>query len=152
MSEAYYKKPYSASSAAGRWNARGTRMIYTGSSPSVALLEYLCIKGNAVASKRWHMIVYDIADEKLIGTLEAASLPPDWNTLPHGKATMDFGKAWLEESEYPFLKVPSARIDLSFYPLEFNLLINPDFPDLPKVLKFRGSTPFNYLLNPSSSS
>jgi len=123
-------------------------MIYSGSSPSVALLEYLCIKGNAVATKPWHMIVYEIADETLIGTLEATSLPADWNVLPHGKTTQEFGKVWLEEKEYPFLKVPSARMDLKFYPLEFNLLINPDFPDLTNVLKVMDSIPFNYLLNP----
>jgi len=148
MSDSFYKIPYGASSGAGRWNAKGTRMIYSGSSPSVALLEYLCIKGNAVATKPWHMIVYEIADETLIGTLEATSLPADWNVLPHGKTTQEFGKVWLEEKEYPFLKVPSARMDLKFYPLEFNLLINPDFPDLTNVLKVMDSIPFNYLLNP----
>jgi len=148
MSETYYKNPYSSSAGAGRWNTKGTRMIYAASSPSIALLEYLCIKGNAVAAKPWHMIVYQIADETQIGTLEETSLPGDWNVLPHGKATQEFGKVWLDEKEYPFLKVPSARLDLRFYPMEHNLLINPDFPDLPKILKVVDSIPFNYLLNP----
>ena len=75
------------------------------------------------------MIVYDISNETLVGTLDTTSLPRDWNVLPHGKATQDFGKVWLDEKEYPFLKVPSARIDLAFYPIEYNILINPDFPD-----------------------
>lgn len=123
-------------------------MIYAGGSPSVAQLEYLCIRGNAVASKPWHMIIYDIADETLIGTLEATSLPPDWNSLPHGKTTQEFGKIWLEEKEYPFLKVPSARIDLTFYPQEFNLLINPNFPELANFLTVVDSISFKYLLNP----
>lgn len=151
MSENYYKSPYSVSPSAGRWNPKGTRMIYTGNSPSVALLEYLCIKGNAVAANPWHMIVFDISDETLIGTLESSSLPGKWNVLPHGKATQDFGKIWLDEKEYPFLKVPSARIDLKFYPLEYNLLINPDFPDLASVLKAVDSIPFTYQLNPWAS-
>jgi RES domain-containing protein len=147
MSETYYTNPYSASATAGRWNPRGTRMIYAGSSPSVALLEYLCIKGNAVATKRWHMIVFEIADESLIGTLEASTLPPDWNVLPHGSATQEFGRTWLNERAFPFLKVPSARMDVRFYPTECNLLINPDFPDLTSLLKVRETVPFNYLLN-----
>lgn len=123
-------------------------MIYGGSLPSVALLEYLCIKGNAVSTRPWYMVVYDIPDETLAGTLETASLPGDWNVLPHGKATQVFGKVWLDEKEYPFLKVPSARIDITFYPLEYNILINPDFPDLTNVLKVVEAIPFNYLLNP----
>jgi RES domain-containing protein len=148
MSDAYYKTPYSSSAGAGRWNPKGTRMIYAANSPSVALLEYLCIKGNAVATRPWHMVVYDIPDESLIGTLETTNLPGDWNVLPHGKATQNFGKVWLDEKEYPFLKVPSARMDIAFYPLEHNLLINPDFPDLATVLKVVDTIPFTYLLNP----
>lgn len=150
MSEAYYKSPYSSSAGAGRWNPKGTRMIYTGSTPTVSLLEYLCIKGTAVAKKPWFMVVYDIPDETLVGTLETVSLPVDWNVLPHGKATQDFGKVWLDEKEYPFLKVPSARLDLAFYPFEYNMLINPDFQDLTNVLRVLRTIPFNYLLNPWS--
>lgn len=148
MSDTYYKSPYSASSSAGRWNPKGTRMIYGGSLPSVSLLEYLCIKGNGVATRPWYLVVYDILDETLVGTLETASLPVDWNVLPHGKATQDFGKVWLDEKEYPFLKVPSARINIAFYPMEYNILINPDYPDLTNVLKAVDAIPFNYLLNP----
>jgi hypothetical protein len=122
-------------------------MIYAGSSPSVSLLEYLCIKGNAVSSKRWYMIVFDVRDESLIGTLDAKSLPPDWNVLPHGNATQDFGKTWLEEKEFPFLKVPSARLDISFYPVEHNVLINSDFPSLHLYLRVKEIKSFTYLLD-----
>ena len=122
-------------------------MIYAGSAPTVALLEYLCIKGTAVGSKPWYMIVYEIVDEKWIGTLEKESLPKDWNILPHGKATQDFGKVWLEEKEFPFLIVPSSRVNIAFYPLEHNLLINLDFPALSGLVKVVDSVSFDYLLN-----
>jgi RES domain-containing protein len=151
MSERYYKTPYNASSNAGRWNPRGTSMIYTGSSPTVAQLEYLCIMGNVVVARAWYMVVYNIADESLIGTLDIRSLPADWNVLPHGKATQDFGRFWLNDEEYPFLKVPSARIDLAFYPLEHNVLINPGFPDITNKLKVVETIPFTYQLNPWTS-
>lgn len=122
-------------------------MIYASSSPSVALLEYLCIKGTAVATRPWFMIVYEIDDESLIGTLESVSLPGDWSILPHGRATQDFGNAWLEEKEFPFLKVPSARMDIRFYPAECNLLIDPDFPGLESLMRVVDVIPFSYLLN-----
>ena len=147
MSEAYYQNPFSCSASGGRWNPKGSRMIYAGSAPTVALLEYLCIKGTAVGSKPWYMIVYEIVDETWIGTLEKESLPKDWNILPHGKATQDFGKIWLEEQEFPFLKVPSSRVNLAFYPLEHNLLINPDFPALSDLVNVVDTVSFDYLLN-----
>lgn len=147
MSEAYYKDPYGASGAAARWNPRGTRMIYATCSPSLALLEYLCIRGTAVSSRWWHMITFDIADETLVGTLDADSLLSGWNALPHGRATQDFGKAWLAEREFPFLRVPSARLDIAFYPEEFNVLINPDFPDITRLLKVVDSRAFRYMLD-----
>jgi RES domain-containing protein len=147
MSAAFYKSPFGSSSNAGRWNPRGSRMIYAGSAPSVALLEYLCIKGNTVALGHWHMVEFEIADEALIGTLDSKNLPKDWDALPHGKSTQDFGKAWLDEREFPFLRVPSARIDLLYYPQESNVLINPDFPGLTEALKVLGERPFDYLLN-----
>ena len=147
MSEAYYQNPFSCSAGGGRWNPKGSRIIYAGSAPTVALLEYLCIKGTAVGSKPWYMIVYEIVDEKWIGTLDKASLPQDWNILPHGKATQGFGKAWLEEKEFPFLIVPSSRVNIAFYPLEHNLLINPDFPALSGLLNVVDTISFDYLLN-----
>lgn len=63
MSEAYHKKSLYHSVSAGRWNLKGTRMIYAGSTPTVSLPEYSCIKGTAVTNKPWFMVVYDISDE-----------------------------------------------------------------------------------------
>ena len=149
MSEAHANNPFGCSTSGGRWNPNGSRMIYAGSAPSVALLEYLCIKGTAIAKNSWRIITFEITDDSLVGTLEVKSLPVDWNALPHGKATQDFGKVWLAEMEFPFLKVPSSRIDIGFYPLEHNLLINPDFPALGNVLKVVNTKSFNFLLNPT---
>jgi len=147
MSESYFKNPFSCSYNAGRWNPKGTGMIYASNMPSLSLLEYLCIKGNTVASKSWYVLVYEIVEIELIGSLDSGSLPDGWDKLPHGKITQDFGKIWLQEKGYPFLKVPSARLNLSFYPLEHNLLINPDFPELNKFLEVVDQLKFDFKLN-----
>ncbi len=146
MSAHFYRSPFSCSANGGRWNPKGSRMIYAGSSPSVSLLEYLCVKGNAVALNSWYMIVFEIKDSSLIGELDAYELPTSWNISPHGRATQNFGSAWLLEREFPFLKVPSARLNIKFYPEEHNLLINPDFPQLENKLKVVDTLPFSYLL------
>ena len=147
MSESFYKNPFSYSYNAGRWNSKGVGMIYAGNVPSLSLLEYICIKGNVVAAKSWYMVVYEIDKGELIGSLEPESLPENWDKLPHGKVTQDFGRIWLQEKEFPFLKVPSARLNLSFYPLEHNLLINPDFPELQEYIKVVDQLRFDYMLN-----
>lgn len=147
MSESHFQNPYDASSNAGRWNPKGTKMIYAASDPALAQLEYLCIRGFTLAKARWYMIVFEIADEKWVGTLEAERFPEDWAALPHGKATQEVGKVWLDYNEFPFLQVPSARLHLAFYPRQFNLLINPTFPDIAKWLKVIETVPFSYLLN-----
>lgn len=146
MSELYHLDPYASSANAGRWNPKGTSMIYAASSPALAQLEYLCIKGNVVTATRWFMITYEIAKTDSIGALDKATLPPDWNVLPHGKATQAFGQAWLKENEFPFLRVPSARLALAFYPQEHNLLINPAYAGLKKILKVTEHVPFGFLL------
>jgi len=146
MSVDYHKSPYSCSTNAGRWNPKGSRMIYAGSSPSLSLLEYLSIRGDVVAIKPWYVVVYEITNDNLVGTLDKDDLPSDWNLLPHGRSTQSFGKMWLDEKALPFLKVPSARLNLAFYPEEHNLLINPDYPDLTSLLRVINNIPFNYLL------
>ena len=147
MSDSYYRDPYGYSASPGRWNPAGAEMIYATGSASLALLEYLCIRGLRVGGREWHMIVFEITDNTLVGTLDARDLFSGWSALPHGKATQDFGKAWLDEKEYPFLKVPSSRLDITLYPGEFNLLINPDFPGITKLLKVVDNKSFRYLLN-----
>lgn len=146
MSESFFKTPFAASGNAGRWNPKGIRMIYAASAPSVALLEYLCIRGNAVGKKPWYMIVYEIKDESLVASLDPSALPADWAALPHPRATQEFGKLWIESNEEPFLEVPSSRISLTFFPMEFNLLINPDYPELSRVMKVVDVVEFSYLL------
>ena len=146
MSEKYHREPFSSSLSGGRWNPQGYPMIYTGSSAALAALEYLCIKGTSAALETWYVVIYEIHDSELIGTLEKQSLPQNWNLLPHGKVTQDFGKLWLRENSFPFLKVPSARLHISFYPEEHNLLVNPRFPGIHDLFKVVDARKFVYKL------
>ena len=123
-------------------------MIYAGSSPALAQLEYLCIRGTVVGTQAWRMIVYEIVDETSVGEINPTHLPADWSALPHSLATQGIGRQWLASFDSPFLKVPSARLNLQFFPADFNLLINPDFPDLRNLLTVINTVPFSFLLNP----
>lgn len=144
MSEKYYQEPYSSSFSGGRWNPKGMPMIYAGSSAALAALEYLCIKGTAAALEPWYVVIYEIEDDSLVGALDKDSLPGTWDILPHGNPTQEFGRLWLTERSFPLLKVPSARLHLSFYPAEHNLLVNPMFPGIQDLFKVVDTRRFEY--------
>lgn len=146
MSEKYHQQPYSCSMFGARWNPKGFSMIYAANTASLAALEYLCIKGTSVLHEAWYMLTFEIKNEDLIGTLELDSLPANWDVLTHGKVTQEFGKQWLQEKSFPFLKVPTARMPVSLYPGEHNLLINPMFSDIQENFVFRDSKMFAYKL------
>ncbi len=147
MSEKRYKDPYSCGARAGRWNSRGTKMIYASSSPSLAQLEYICINGNVVGLNSWYMVIYEILDSVVIAEIEANKLPFDWDSLPHSLSTQNFGDELMKAGIEAFIKVPSARLNINFYPTEHNLLINPEIKDLTTHLKVVNTTEFRYNLN-----
>lgn len=146
MSEAYHHDPWSSGGRAGRWNHDGVRMIYLASTPSLAMLEYITIKGNVVGKNNWYMITFEIIEERLFDELEAESLPDEWNLIPHPFSTRQLGSGWIKDSDSIFLKVPSARIPLEYYNAEHNLLVNVGHSDLKSALRFRNETYFSYRL------
>lgn len=92
-------------------------------------------QGTAAALEPWYVIIYQIKDVSLIGALDKVSLTSNWDFLPHGNATQEFGRLWLTDRTFPFLKVPSARLHISFYPDEHNLLLNPMYPGIQDLFK-----------------
>ena len=148
MQERYATAPYSFSGAAARWSPKGSNMIYAGSSSaSLAQLEHHIIRGSIVGTQAWRTIIYEIKDETLIGEINPARLPSDWNALPHSLTTQQIGRQWLASFDSPFLKVPSAILNLRFFPAEFNILINADYPNLRNLLTVVDTVLFSYVLN-----
>ncbi|HYG02007.1 MAG TPA: RES family NAD+ phosphorylase [Chryseosolibacter sp.] len=146
MSEAYHNDPWSSGGRAGRWNHDGVRMIYLASTPSLAMLEYLTIKGSVVGQNNWYMITFEIMDEHIIDDLEAESLPDEWNLIPHPFSTRQFGSGWVKDIDSTFLRVPSARIPIEFYSKEHNLLVNANHSELKTLMRVISETSFSYSL------
>jgi RES domain-containing protein len=118
-----------AEMAGGRWNAKGSSVIYTASSLSLACLEVLV-----------HMTVNQLPDyvyAKAIFPGDAIELFE--SSVPFDEqVARDFGTRWIQEKRSLVLEVPSSVI-----PQESNFLINPDH------LKFHGiewaeSQPFQF--------
>jgi RES domain-containing protein len=110
----------------GRWHSKGTYILYTAATPSLALLESVVhISNIAVAS--YCMICLSVPEESM-QEITAQQLPPDWFVNPPPDVLKNLGNRFVRENKYLVLKVPSAIM-----PEESNFLLNPSHDDFRKI-------------------
>jgi RES domain-containing protein len=110
----------------GRWNSRGTRMIYTSATLSLAALKNLVHLTPPVFFK--YAAIPVEFDEALIETLPASALPVDWTAEPPSPSTQLIGDRWVKEARSAVLKIPSVIIHS-----EPNYLLNPAHRTFKKI-------------------
>jgi RES domain-containing protein len=106
----------------GRWNEKGTRLVYCASSASLAMLEILVHTPTLPAGMV--LIPVTIPRGLSIVAWKAAELPTGWSGHPAPAVLQARGSAWVKTQAAVALQVPSAVA-----PRETNLLINPEHPD-----------------------
>jgi RES domain-containing protein len=112
----------------GRWNRRGTSMLYAAGNSSLAILEKLVHIPPHVFPKDLKITVLEFPDTITIGSLMLNDLPEDWMYRSEHPKVLDLGDQFIAQSEFLCLKVPSA-----INPIDENILINPKHPDFSKV-------------------
>lgn len=137
--------PLGFGSSAARWNHRMTPIIYASNHTEIAINEILSIKGAMVAKSNWIICTLNIDGPIL--ELNPKDLPGNWNARPWPRSTQNIGTQWAKEMLSVGLKVPSARLSLSAYPEEHNLLINPLHPEFLKMVSVTDKEVFNFQLN-----
>ena len=118
--------------ASGRWHPQGSKISYTSESLALASLEvFVHSESITIPLSCVSAIVPDD-----LPILEVKDLPANWQDVSAYSVLQKIGLDWLKALEYPILKVPSAII-----PVEYNYLINPDYPGLEmpteQILKFQ---------------
>lgn len=108
----------------GRWNAKGTRMVYCAGSLSLACMEVLVHLDLRRLPRDYQAIAIDLPDDVPRKILATPELPPDWNQVPGPESLKQLGSAWAATGSEAVLVVPSAVI-----PFEFNYLVNPGHVD-----------------------
>lgn len=119
-----------------RWNKKGTPVIYCASSIAIVTFEILTILGSKVSSVPFILATVEVTG--ILDYIREIDLPKDWSEIPRPTSTQEIGTAWAKSMNRLGLMVPSARLPLSAYPDEHNLLINPlssDFAAHFNVLK-----------------
>ncbi|MBC8121426.1 MAG: RES family NAD+ phosphorylase [Gemmatimonadaceae bacterium] len=114
--------------SSGRWNSKGTPIVYTSATLSLAALETFVSLEIEDAGTLFVAIGVDIPDEVEIKLLQGGNLPRGWNAIPAPEALSSIGDRWFNLRETAVLAVPSAII-----PAEYNYLLNPLHPDFPKI-------------------
>ena len=102
----------------GRWNSRGTYMVYTAATPSLALLESV-VHISSIKATGYCMICLEIPDNS-IATITINNLPQNWFVYPPPDALQSIGDNFIQQNEYLALKLPSVIM-----PEESNYLLNP---------------------------
>jgi RES domain-containing protein len=126
-----------AALSGGRWNARGTPVLYTCANASTAVLETRVHATGILPRTNMFLVTIDVPDA-LIGAAYEPDLPPDWNQpgiIP--QTTIAIGQAWVTQANALAMKVPSVVC-----PADFNYILNPRHPDMRDVASI-AVDPFN---------
>jgi RES domain-containing protein len=125
-----------ASLFGGRWNHKGTSVIYTAESRALCALEVLA--NSDELANDYVATPIEIFEQIAVTLISIPDLPTEWNVSPPIDTTRQIGTTWASGLRSAVLSVPSAVI-----PRERNYLINPAHPDF-KRIRFHAPEPFYF--------
>ena len=122
----------------GRWNSKGTRVLYMSENRSRAVLEIL-VHLAASLPDRYVLGAAEIPDAVAVEVLNETRLPADWSTLDprEQELTRRIGDEWVAEQRSAVLSVPSVILG------ERNYVLNPAHPNFPRIA-FAEPVPFRF--------
>ena len=109
----------------GRWNSKGTPMIYTSQSRALCVAEIAVHSPLGIIPKDYFLIVLEIPENCKIMQISESELPDGWSSIPHIHQTQLLGDIFIKNSENLVMKVPSAVVQG-----DWNYLINPLHKDI----------------------
>lgn len=110
----------------GRWNKKGTPVLYTGESKEIALLETI-VHTPAMLIPELDILTIEIPDATITELLPS-DLPANWANYPAPAILSEIGESWVMEGKTIALKIPSCIISTAF-----NYILNCNHIDYKKV-------------------
>jgi RES domain-containing protein len=108
----------------GRWNSKGTPLVYCATSIALATLETVhCLRNGSLPFNRY-LVRIDLPDAVWSARQVLDPLPGGWDAIPAGLSARMAGDAWVASGSSALLLVPSVIV-----PDEYNVLINAQHPD-----------------------
>lgn len=120
----------------GRWNPKGTEVIYSSTSRPLAVIEILV--HYSVLPMDFVMTLISIPDRVSIIDVPDIALTRGWDQPIPIPATQEYGREWIANSGSAVLRVPSAVM-----PLERNYVLNVVHADFGDIV-FGPPEPFHF--------
>ena len=112
----------------GRWNHKGTAMIYTSENRSLATIEYLVHLPLSISPTDLGIACIEIPNRIKPKQISISSLPKNWKKYPSPPKLASLGTSWVLSNKSLLLRVPSAIVKD-----DYNILINPSHADMDSV-------------------
>jgi RES domain-containing protein len=123
----------------GRWNSRGTALVYVSEHESLAALE-LFVHLTPLSPTDPYLSFQLEWENKLTEYFPVKRLPSNWKAEPPTFQTMQIGDEWVRAGKSVALAVPSVLSTV-----EMNFLLNPKHPEFKKI---KISKPVEYRFDP----
>jgi RES domain-containing protein len=120
----------------GRWNKKGSPVLYTGGNKEIALLETI-VHTPQMLVPNLDILTIEIPDNS-ITEIKINQLPKNWTHYPAPTILSEIAEKWIEEGESIALKVPSCIIHSTY-----NYLLNCRHSEYSK-LNLRERKNFNF--------
>ena len=117
---------YGAAHYPGRWNSKGTFVLYTAATAALALLESVVHMDKLL--RTGYSLATIVLPETSISIVDIDDLPAGWDSFPPQENLKKFGDLFVKSSVYLALQIPS-----SIMPEDYNFLINPQHPQFNQV-------------------
>jgi RES domain-containing protein len=129
----------------GRWNRKGTPVVYLSSSLSLAAFEKFVHAQPADNDVALYAVSVEIPDELTKHAARPKPLPRGWRSPGPDPETMLWGSSWATSRASLVAALPSTLLPLKCFELmaEFNLMLNPEHPDM-KQVRAPGRTPYAF--------
>jgi len=131
LSKEKYKDDLSGAGAekfGGRWNSKGTRMVYTADSRALAKLEVAVNLALHRIPKNYFLAIIELPDTEVVDYDIKLLKGKQWKNNPPIKFTQSEGDYFVASGKYLALKVPSAVVEG-----DYNYIINPAHPKITKL-------------------
>ena len=113
----------------GRWNHKGTAVVYTSETRALATVEFLVHVSLSNAPRGLMIATIEIPDSIVPEDIPRASLPRGWRDYPPPRGVADLGTRWAKSKKSLLLRLPSAVVEH-----EHNVLINPLHSEMRRVV------------------
>jgi len=127
-----------AEKSGGRWNSKGTALVYTSNSRALCTTEIAVHTPLGNIPLDYMLVTIEIPDDISLQEISGTKLSTDWKSFPHSNSTQEMGDKFVADCKFAVLKVPSAVVQG-----DFNFLINPSLAESARI-KILSFEPFSF--------